>query len=133
MLQTMTAISVNQGGLGLGLSTSLVGAQVSGGGYPLGSVALSREIKGIFARPRQATAHFTISGGTNGTITSGSPGTILDGGLFFIQGNGATPNMNVEVLVGASAGSAGSILGPTFATTFGGSNVFDVAVMQPAP
>jgi hypothetical protein len=133
MLTTLTAASVSQGGVGLGVSAAVIEMTMAGGGYPQGSVTLSRELKNIFARPRNANVQFTISGGSNGTITAASAGTIIDGGLFFIQGNGTTPNLNPGVIPAASAGTAGSIIMPTFATTLGGSNTFDVAVMQPAP
>jgi hypothetical protein len=130
MLQTLTAVSVSVGGSGYGLA-GYVEAIVAGGGYPTGSITLSREIKAIFARPRQANVQLTVTGAI-GSIAVQS-GTIIDGGLFFQQGNNTTLNASIGIIPGASAGTAGSILGPAFVNTFGGSNVFDVAVMQPAP
>ena len=132
MVTTLTGCSVSVGGAGYGLG-GYVEAFSAGGGYPQGSLTLSRENNNVFARNRPGHVRLTVSG-TNGSLAAQS-GLIYDGGLFFVAGNnnviGGLPSINI--VLGASAGTAGSVIGPAFVNTYGGSNVFDVAKFQPAP
>jgi len=130
MLVTMLTASVSVGGAGYGLAGYVMG-QNAGGQYPPGSILLSREINNLMMRPRPGNVRLTVSG-ANGSIAARS-GAIIDGGMFFQQGNGAAFGTSINVGLGASAGTAGSVVGPAFVSTYGGSNVFDVAFMQPAP
>jgi hypothetical protein len=130
MLQTLTSVSVSVGGLGYGLAGNVM-LTTAGGAYPGGSIAASPELLARKARPRPANVTLAVSG-ANGSIAAQS-GAIVDGGLFFQQGNNGANTASVVIIPGASAGTAGSILGPAFVNTFGGSNVFDIAVLQPAP
>jgi hypothetical protein len=130
MLVTATLASVSVGGAGFGLA-GYVSAGFAGGQYPTQVFANTRESNNIFMRPRPGQIRLTVSG-TNGSIAAQS-GVLMDSGLFFLAGQGTTPTASINVALGASAGTAGSIIGPAFVMGFGGSNVFDMAVLQPAP
>jgi len=125
MLATLTAASVQTTGSGFG-NVSVVGATMVGGFYPRGSISLSREFLNIFARPRPAQVSLATTG--TGSLSIGTVGTIVDGGLYFLQGNAVTPNVYPGFIEGASTTS---IVNPGLATTMGGTQ--DVVTMQPAP
>jgi hypothetical protein len=130
MLITATAVSVSVGGAGFGLAGNVMG-MFAGGDYPQGSITASPENLRVFARPRPGNIKLAVTG-TNGSIAAQS-GAIIDGGLFFQQGNNGANTASLVIVPGASAGTAGSLVGPAFVNTFGGSNVFDIAILQLAP
>jgi hypothetical protein len=132
MVATLATASITVAGNLYGNTLSSVLMTTGGGYYPTGGITLSQENKNIFARARAAQVLLNAAG-ASGSV-SVQAGNIVDGGLFFLQGNNASigvyPVFGIPNVV---SGSFGSVAGPTAALTFGGSNVFDVVTMQPAP